>query len=164
MNANNSIGIKMENTMLLLQHPLPEWHIEPIFNTEVPTVKAYKGKPLLILFFNLGCPGCKGRALPYANRTVVENGTQLNVIGIHSRFEEPEYSFSDFKEAQEKYYIRFPFYKDSDILKTFKKHHAGGTPHWLLINSEGALEYSIFGSDPNNALLRLDLKIKELIS
>jgi hypothetical protein len=43
-------------------------------------------------------------------------------------------------------------------------YNAGGTPHWILVDKEGNLEYSIFGSDPNNALLRLDFKINELLS
>ena len=123
----------------------------------------YKGKPLLILFFNLGCPGCKGRALPFANRIVVENGDNIGVVGIHTRFEGPEYKLEDFQKAKEDYFIRWPIYKDDGQANTFHKYEAGGTPHWLLLNEEGKLEYSIFGSDPNNALLRLDLRINELL-
>lgn len=66
-------------------NPLPNWKLEQIFGDTVPNVEDYKGKPLLILFFNIGCPGCKGRALPYANRVIVENGDNVNVIGIHTR-------------------------------------------------------------------------------
>ena len=40
---------------------------------------------------------------------------------------------------------------------------AGGTPHWILVDESGAVVYSIFGSDPNNALLRLDLSMEELL-
>jgi len=148
--------------MELNQH-IPEWELSPIFESAVPSLDELKGKPLLILFFNLGCPGCKGRALPYANRVVVENGDDINVVGIHTRFEGPEYQFKDFKKAQEDYFIRWPFYKDENGDSTFRKYNAGGTPHWILLNAEGKLEYSIFGSDPNNALLRLDLRIKELL-
>lgn len=147
-----------------IEQALPNWELETIFGDKVPTVEDFKGKPLLILFFNLGCPGCKGRALPYANRIVVENGDDVNVIGIHTRFEGPEYKLSDFEKAKEEYYIRFPFYKDVDLMATFRKYQAGGTPHWLLIDAKGVLKFSIFGSDPNNALLRLDLRITELLN
>ncbi|KAA2217386.1 TlpA family protein disulfide reductase [Maribacter flavus] len=146
-----------------LNQPIPEWNLLPIFSEEVPSLKDFKGKPLLILFFNLGCPGCKGRALPYANRVVVENGEHIKVLGIHTRFEGPEYEVSDFEKAKEDYYIRFPFFKDANLAETFHSYEAGGTPHWILLDSEGKLVYSIFGSDPNNALLRLDLKIGELL-
>jgi len=143
---------------------LPNWELAPIFETGVPAITDFKGKPLLILFFNLGCPGCKGRALPFANKMVYENEDELNVLGIHTRFEGPEYTKEDFIKAKEDYYIRFPFYEDANLSATFNKYLAGGTPHWLLIDSEGLLQYSIFGSDPNNALLRLDFKIGELIN
>ncbi|MCB0485434.1 MAG: TlpA disulfide reductase family protein [Flavobacteriaceae bacterium] len=147
-----------------LNNTIPEWQLETIFGDTVPMLKQFKGKPLLILFFSLGCPGCKGRALPYANRVVYENGERINVIGIHTRFEGPEYKIEDFKKAKDDYYIRFPFYKDADLAETFHLYRAGGTPHWILLDAGGNLKFSIFGSDPNNALLRLDLKIQELLN
>ncbi len=146
-----------------LNQKIPDWELLPIFDKTTPNLKEFKGKPVLILFFSLGCPGCKGRALPFANRIVVENGENINVIGIHTRFEGPEYALEDFEKAKQDYFIRFPFYKDDGQANTFHKYAAGGTPHWILVNNEGELEYSIFGSDPNNALLRLDLKINELL-
>ncbi|MEM9142379.1 MAG: TlpA disulfide reductase family protein [Bacteroidota bacterium] len=146
-----------------LNQPLPNWDLLPIFGESVPDPDEFKGKPLLLLFFNLGCPGCKGRALPYANRMVYENGEMLHVIGIHTRFEGPVYSVNDFKRAKADYYIRFPFFKDANGAQTFRAYHSGGTPHWVLVDKAGLVLYSIFGSDPNNALLRLDLKIKELL-
>lgn len=149
---------------LELNKPLPNWQLETIFGDQVPNIESFKGKSLLILFFNLGCPGCKGRALPYANRTVVEKGNKVEVIGIHTRFEGPDYVLEDFQKAKEDYYIRFPFFKDANLAETFHKFQAGGTPHWLLLDANGNLKFSIFGSDPNNALLRLDLKIQELLN
>lgn len=143
---------------------IPNWELLPIFDAFVPSVEDYKGKPLLILFFNLGCPGCKGRALPFANRIVLENAGKIDVMGIHTRFEGIEYKLEDFQKAKEDCFIRWSFYKDDAQAGTFYKYKAGGTPHWILLNAEGRLEYSIFGSDPNNALLRLDLKINELLN
>jgi thiol-disulfide isomerase/thioredoxin len=143
---------------------MPIWSLQPIDNEIVPNIQDFKGKPLLILFFNLGCPGCKGRALPYENRVVVEHGDKVNVVDIHTRFEGPEYTKAHFEKAKEDYYIRFPFYIDANLADTFQMYNAGGTPHWILVDKEGNLEYSIFGSDPNNALLRLDFKINELLS
>ncbi|MEO2053111.1 MAG: thioredoxin family protein, partial [Allomuricauda sp.] len=61
-----------------LNENIPDWELLPIFEDSVPQLKDFKGKPLLILFFNLGCPGCKGRALPFANRVVFENGKKVN--------------------------------------------------------------------------------------
>ena len=139
-----------------------ELHLETIFGDKTPTLGNFKGKPLLVLFFYLGCPGCKGRAIPFANKLVYEN-TPVNVIGIHSRFEGKEYSNEELQAAKDEFYIRFPYYGDKNSNDTFKVFEAGGTPHWLLLNKEGEIVQSIFGSDPNNALLRIDLKIKELL-
>ena len=81
----------MENNRLNLSQidlgkMLPDWSIETIFGDDKPpTANDFLGKPLLILFFSLGCPGCLGRAIPYANRVVYENGDNINVLGIHTQ-------------------------------------------------------------------------------
>jgi len=154
---------KLNLNQIEIGKPLPNWSIETIFGNKIPTIENYQGKPLLILIFSLGCPGCLGRAVPYANRVVYENGGKINVMGIHTNFEGIDFPINRFEKAKEELYIRFPFFRDKNHDTTFLNYGAGGTPHWILVNKEGKVDYSIFGSDPNNALLRLDLKINELI-
>lgn len=151
-------------TQLELGHSLPEWSLETILEENVPLVKDYLGRPLLVLFFSLGCPGCVGRAIPYANRVVYEKGEKVNVLGIHTNFEGVDFNQDRFEKAKEEFYIRFPFYKDKKYNTTFLDYGAGGTPHWILVDGKGKVVYSIFGSDPNNALLRLDFKLDELLN
>ncbi len=147
--------------LIELDQPLPNWSIESILEGEPPNKKDYLGKPLLILIFSLGCPGCIGRAIPFANRMAYENEGTLNVLGIHTNFEGVDFSKEQFTKAIAGLYIRFPIYKDQNFNTTFLDYGAGGTPHWVLVDKDGNVIYSIFGSAPNNALLRLDLKIKE---
>ena len=159
----------MDNNRLNLSQvelgkPLPEWSVEPILDSDVPTIGDFVGNPLLILFFNLGCPGCVGRAVPYANRVVYELGEKINVLGIHTNFEGVDFPPERFEQAQEELFIRFPFFRDKNFDTTFLNYGAGGTPHWILVDKHGVVVYSIFGSDPNNALLRLDLRIGELFN
>ena len=154
---------RLDLSLIKLGAPIAEWAIEPIFEEAVPSVKDFEGKPLLILIFSLGCPGCLGRAIPFANRMVYENEEKLNVVGIHTNFEGIDFPKEKFQKAKEDFYIRFPIFKDRNFDTTFLNYGAGGTPHWILVDKNGIVEYSIFGSDPNNALLRLDLKIKEIL-
>lgn len=154
----------LNRNLISIGKPFPDWFLENIFAEDIPAKNDYLGKPLIILFFNLGCPGCVGRAIPYANRVVFENAGSINVLGIHTNFEGTEYSTQQFETAKEEFYIRFPFFKDKNQNQTYLNFGAGGTPHWILVDKDGLVVYSIFGSDPNNALLRLDLKITELIT
>jgi len=139
------------------------WKLKGINGMQVPEITSFSGKPLLLLFFNLGCPGCKGRALPFANSMVVEHGDKIKVCGIHTNFEGLDFTDDELLKAKETYYIRFPYFRDFNFNTTFINYEAGGTPHWILTDSALEPMYSIFGSDPNNALLRLELKIKELL-
>lgn len=140
-----------------------EWALQSIFGDAIPTLESLKGKSILILFFYMGCPGCKGRAIPYANKLVYEK-TSIHIKGIHTRFEGKIYSDDELKQAKEEFFIRFPYYRDVPPATTFKTFGAGGTPHWILLDKDDKVRQSIFGSDPNNALLRLDLKLKEILS
>lgn len=152
----------MENTFEI-NKPIPDWNIEKIFDEEPPVVKSFEGKPLVILLFSLQCPGCIGRAVPYANRLVYENQDKLSVIGIHTHFEGPEKTIDELKQAKDELYIRFPYFKDSGFAETFHTYEAGGTPHWIIVDKNGIIIESIFGSDPNRALLRIDLHLKQIL-
>ncbi len=153
---------RLDLSILKIGAPLPDWSLESIFGDIVPQKEDYQGKPLLILFFSLGCPGCLGRAIPYANRIVFEHGERIEVLGIHTNFEAIDFPAEKFVKAKEEFHFRFPFFKDKNYDTTFLDYGAGGTPHWILVDKTGVVNYSIFGSDPNNALLRLDLKMAEL--
>jgi peroxiredoxin len=150
--------------MEILNHEIQPWHLESLNDEEVPKPTDFKGKPLLILFFYLGCPGCTGRAIPFANKMVYEHGDTINVLGIHSNFEGPEYSNDEIIATLKSLHVKFPFFKDAGFATTFHDYQAAGTPHWVLVNKDGTIIRSIFGSDPNRALLWLDYAINEEIS
>ncbi len=151
------------DTVFEINRPLPLWSIENIEEGVLPQVSDFGGKPLIVLLFSLQCPGCIGRAIPYANRLVYENTDKINVLGIHTHFEGPEKTLEELIEAKEQYFIRFPYYKDSGFAETFYTYEAGGTPHWIIVDKDGIVIESIFGSDPNRALLRIDLHLKQLL-
>lgn len=153
---------RLQLSQIQIGASLPDWKLEPIFEYMVPNKNDLLDRPLLILFFSLGCPGCLGRAIPYANRIVFENEGKIQVMGIHTDFECANFSLNKFMEAKQELHIRFPFFKDYNYDTTFLNYGAGGTPHWILVDKNGKVVYSIFGSDPNNALLRLDYMINEL--
>ena len=147
----------------MINHPLPDWHLEAIDNQPLPHLMDFKGRPLVILLFYLGCPGCMGRAIPFANNLVYKYGDQISVMGIHSNFEGPDYDDEEIQEMLKELYVRFPVYKDQGVATTFHDYQAGGTPHWILVDSKGIVYKSIFGSAPDRALLWLDYALQELI-
>ena len=116
---------------LALNQHLPNWSLEALLDGEPPEPESFLGKPLLILIFSLGCPGCVGRAIPFANRMVYEYGDQLPVLGIHSNFEGVDFTKEEFQQAKEKYYIRFPFYRDQNFIRTFSRQEGPAGLLWL---------------------------------
>lgn len=148
-----------------LEKKIKEWSVLPITgNIKINSVDHYLGKPLVILFFNLGCPGCKGRAIPFANWLNIEYRDKINVVGIHTNFEGVDFTDQQLIECKAEYYINFKYFRDANYNTTFIDYEAGGTPHWVITDENLTVIYSIFGSDPNNALLRIELKIQELLT
>ena len=59
----------------------PNWKIETLDGSKTPKLVDFKGRSLLLLFFNIGCPGCLGRAIPYAVK-LRKQFPGLIIIGI----------------------------------------------------------------------------------
>ncbi len=145
--------------MLNLGVQLPEWEIRTLNGGTPPRLASFANKPVLLLLYSIGCPGCKARALPFA-RDLQRNWPYGQVIGVHTRFEGPEYSDRQIEEIKEVYQVHFPVFVDEGHA-TFDLFEAEGTPHWLLAGRDGRLLKSMFGSMPNT-LQRLDLSVQEL--
>ena len=137
----------------------PAWNIESIDDSKIPVLSDFSGKSLLVLFFNIGCLTCLGRAVPYALK-LQKQFPKLKIIGIHTSFEGREFSADQIKANIDHLKVDFPVVADLNH-QTWSDYEAGGTPHWVLINANGEIEKSIFGSMPN-ALQRLDYSLIEI--
>jgi thiol-disulfide isomerase/thioredoxin len=137
----------------------PSWKIESIVGSKVPDLADFSDKVLLILFFNIGCVTCLGRAIPYALK-LQKQFPKLKILGIHTSFEGREFSAAQIQANVDHLKVDFPVVADQGH-QTWSAYEAGGTPHWILINTNGEIEKSIFGSMPN-ALQRLDYSLIEI--
>jgi peroxiredoxin len=114
----------------------------------------------LVLFFNVECLGCIGRALPFA-QTLAERYPGLPVLAVHSVFRPgAPHDLERIRELVAHHGLTFPVLLD-DGSATFDAYTAEGTPHWVLIDGEGRVRKSIFGS-MDGARQRLDYALLEL--
>lgn len=124
----------------------PQWSVQSLDGQSSLKLSDFQGKPTLLLFFNLGCLGCMSRGLPLAAE-LARAYPDLNVVGIHSEFGR-QYASDMIQRALAEKNVGFPVLRDEDH-RTYDAYHAEGTPHWVLLNERGAIEKSIFGSQPN---------------
>jgi len=119
----------------------------------------YRGKPLLVLFFNIHCLGCVGRAIPLAY-DYLQEFKDLNVVAIHTTFGKEMISKDDILNLFTMKELPFPIY--FDIEKTnYETFECEGTPHWILLDKEGNPTRSIFGSQ-DGSQTRLIYALEEL--
>ena len=133
--------------MSIESHIAPEWALESLDGSEVPSLASFRGKYVLILIFSRGCPGCMGRAIPFSLELQKEYPL-LQTIAIHTHFEGPEYSDHQIKEVELYFKLPYPLYKDQGKT-SYELYLAEGTPHWILLDIEGRVIRSMWGSMAN---------------
>lgn len=122
-------------------------------------LEAYRGQPVILLFFNIGCHGCMARGLPVATE-IARQYPGIQVIGIHSSFGAFGRDTESVKAALREFDLNFPVVLD-DGHATYDAFQAEGTPHWIFIDADGQVSKSIFGSQPN-ALQRIEYTLMEM--
>lgn len=139
---------------------IDEFLVKTLDGEQLNLMEEYAGKPLLVLFFNIQCLGCVGRAIPLAHEFLQEF-KGLNVVAVHSNFGPIEVTKDEilgiFSDKTLPYPIHFDYGKEN-----YEKFECEGTPHWLLIDKEGVINRSFFGSQ-ENAQTRLVYALQELI-
>lgn len=118
----------------------------------------YRGKPLLLFFFNVGCDGCMTRGVPVAAE-IARQYPEMTVLGVHSNFGAFNNGPEQVRAYLEEKGVPFPVLMD-DGHATFDAYEAEGTPHWVWVDAEGVIQKSIFGSQ-QNALQRLEYSLME---
>lgn len=122
-------------------------------------LRALHGQPILLLFFNIGCAGCTGRALPLT-LDLARQYPALQLVAIHSHFSPTPVPIDSLKGVANYFKLPYPvLLDDGDAI--FRHYQAEGTPHWVLINADGTIRKSFFGS-MSGARQRLSYALIEL--
>ena len=136
-----------------------DWKVLNLDGTAGPSLKEWEGSYGLFLLFNKGCLTCKTRALP-----LLKQWTQyypaLKTAAVHTRLGSGTYRMEEIAVLQKEFNLNYPLFIDQET-QTFNAFKGEGTPHWVLIDQNGQVIKSIFGSRPN-ALQRIDYFIREV--
>lgn len=133
------------------------WRVEAWFNTGTPlSLDALRGRIVVVLAFQMLCPGCVTHALPLATRVHrLFPHDQVAMIGLHTVFEHHDAMTATALAAfLHEYRIAFPVGIDradatSPIPATMRAYSMRGTPTWLVFDRQGRLRSQWFGDvDP----------------
>ena len=136
-----------------------DWSVDTIDGQKGPSLQTWEGRYGLILMFNQECLTCKTRALPLLKQWT-EYYPELRTAAVHVQPGRKKTEVADIRALVEHQALNFPVYVDRER-ESYRALQAEGTPHWILLNPDGQIERSIFGSRPN-ALQRIDYFIQEL--
>ena len=130
----------------------PELTVTRWLNTKEPvTLKALKGKVVVLLAFQMLCPSCVEKALPLARKLSQRfNPEQVAVIALHTVFENHDVMTEKALQVfQKEYNWPFPIGIDKPDgvrpPKTFATYQMQGTPSLLVFDRAGRLRRHYFG-------------------
>jgi peroxiredoxin len=141
----------------------PELAVTRWLNTkESVTLKALRGRVVVLLAFQMLCPGCVDKALPQLRKLSQRfNSDQVAVIALHTVFENHEVMGEKALEVFLKEY-KWPFPIGIDTAdgngppKTFATYQMQGTPSLLVFDRAGRLRRHYFGH-PDDMVLAAEL-------
>ncbi|BBN94406.1 alkyl hydroperoxide reductase [Deinococcus grandis] len=129
----------------------------------VPPPQAWT-RPGLVMTFNLECPGCVSRGIPFLKRLHAEFGDAVHLLAVHTSHGHRTLPREDVEPTLKKFaqdYAKLPFPVALDLTGTLARHwHTEGTPHWLAFAPGGDLIRSVYGSQ-DNAQTRLQYLLEE---
>lgn len=139
--------------MALNTQAAAEWHVSEWLNTREPiTLPSLRGRVVVLLAFQMLCPGCVAHALPLASRVYrLFPTTQVAMLGLHTVFEHHDAMLPvSLRAFVHEYRIQFPVGIDrpgtpGPIPDTMRAYRMRGTPTWLLFDSSGQLRQQYFG-------------------
>ena len=130
----------------------PELTVTRWLNTRAPlTLKALKGQVVVVVAFQMLCPGCVSNALPQAKRLAGQfSDDEVVVVGLHAVFEHHAAMGPESLEAfVHEYGWGFPIAVDTPdgtgLPRTMAAYEMRGTPTLLLFDRQGRLRRHYFG-------------------
>jgi len=130
----------------------PEIIASQWFNSEPLTLAQLKGKVVLLVAFQMLCPGSLRHALPQAARIARSfSSDEVAVIGLHMVFENhKDMTASQLEPFLKTEHIEIPVAVDSqsgsDLPKTMEAYGMQGTPTVLLFDRQGRLRRHYLGA------------------
>lgn len=132
----------------------PELHTSHWFNSDhAITLEALRGRVVVLIAFQMLCPGCVARTIPLAQRLhQTFDRNEFAVVGLHTVFEHHEVMTPHALEVFiSEYQVEFPVGIDTpdpnggSIPSTMRAYGMQGTPTLVMIDSHGYRRAQHFG-------------------
>ena len=134
--------------------PAPDFTLSDLDGNSV-SLTDFAGKPVLVNFWNTGCPPCR-EEMPYLQQVYDENiGTELVMLTIN--IAESADTVKDFFQDRN---LSLPVLLDSDTAVT-RRYDIQGIPTTFFIDKEGIIRVKVIGAFPGKSAI--DSRMSEIM-
>ncbi len=143
---------------------LPEGEAGLIVEEGAPGIdlKKYRGKVIVLKFFQSWCEACQKRSFPKLQKLVehYEGNDKVQFIAVQTVFEGlADNTAAKLQPTADKFGLKIPFghsVKLPNIPNVNMDYKTGGTPWWIVINKDGIVEFNGHYIDFDKAIINLD--------
>ncbi len=134
---------------------------------EAAAAPAAVAVPTIVMFFNLECPACVSRAVPFLKRLHREHGAGLAGALVHTALGRRRLERDDVVPTLKRFageFAKLPYPVALDLTgELASSWGVEGTPHWFVFDAAGELVRSVYGSQ-ENAQTRLEYLLEEVVA
>jgi len=142
------------------------WPTDFVWGEAVPAPVDPDGRPGVVMFFNLECPGCISRGIPFLKRLESDYRGRIWTMLVHTSYGHRDLSRDEVVPTLRHFaesFARLPMPVALDVDGSLARDWGvDGTPHWFVFDGAGALQRSVYGSQ-DNARTRLEYLVEELV-
>lgn len=136
--------------------PAPDWIISEWINGEGKTLQEFRGKVLIVDFFQLWCPGCNAFSIPLLKKwqtTFADDiaSGALQIVSIHTVFEGHDYQNPTklkafLKRKKINHLVGIDRHAPGDrVPRTMRLFGTMGTPEMAFVDHTGTIRFQEFG-------------------
>lgn len=142
------------------------WPTDFVWGEPVPAPGGGDRRPGVVMVFNLECPACISRGIPFLKRLEMDFRGRIWTMLVHTSYghrdlgrDEVVPTLRHFAES----FARLPMPVALDVDGSLARAWGvEGTPHWFVFDAAGVLQRSVYGSQ-DNARTRLEYLVEELV-
>ena len=144
LDSGSSVLNSLDSPLLGRESPAPEFAQGTWINSDPLTLKALRGRVVLVEFWTFGCYNCRNTLPSVKNWDAHYRDKGLTIVGVHSPEFDTEKKIENVRREVVSLGIRYPVVTDNEYV-TWRAYHVTAWPTTFLLDKSGRIRWMHVG-------------------